>query len=338
MGGKKDAKKNGEVPPPPDPPPDGPPGTRRSVRTVQPAAAAGAASTSSQQNPLLAQLASLKDSISAMSERLQNPTDSDGDEEDDFISDMDLKTMFKFVVQQLSVSRETNLKLTETVQRLSTELAELKGDVDTLKQAAPAPAAAVTQSLNELKNDVTNLSAAITPLTGAVAKHQEMHEEIEFQRRELNVIVTGLTESNDANHDSSSVTTLLAQLECGDISVVRSKRLGKIDNEKPIEERRRPLVVQLQSAQDKWRMLKASPKLKEGEHFQRVFLKKDEPLHIRKEWSRLRSIVKSEKERPQNQGCTIRLDYKRKVVLKDDIVIAHWDLGARGPTVEPSHD
>ena len=62
-----------------------------------------------------------------------------------------------------------------------------------------------------------------------------------------------------------------------------------------------------------------------------MFLKKDEPAHIRKEWGRLRALAKKERERPQNQGCLIKLDYKQKAVLRDGEIIAKWDLGARGP-------
>ena len=131
---KAKKKQDDEVPSRESDPPDGPSGNRRSARSASQTVTFGArdirkdvprsthggsASTSStgQQNLMLTHLTSLRESIDKASQRLlQNPEDSDdSNEESDFISEFDLKTMFKLVMAQLGESRETNNKLKEKV-------------------------------------------------------------------------------------------------------------------------------------------------------------------------------------------------------------------------------
>ena len=50
-------------------------------------------------------------------------------------------------------------------------------------------------------------------------------------------------------------------------------------------------------------------------------MKKDVHRVIRQEWKRLGDVETTEKAKPVNQGCTIRLDYKRREVTCDGAMI-----------------
>ena len=55
-------------------------------------------------------------------------------------------------------------------------------------------------------------------------------------------------------------------------------------------------------------------------------LKKDQHPSIRNEWGRLHAVVREEKAKAENAGCTISLDPKKREVLKDGTVIDQWRM------------
>ena len=79
------------------------------------------------------------------------------------------------------------------------------------------------------------------------------------------------------------------------------------DQENPNEEngnrdttpRKRPLLVVLKSQQEKNTILKNASKLKNNEHYRPVYVKEDQMPHERKEWARLRAVLKAEKTHDQ---------------------------------------
>ena len=62
-----------------------------------------------------------------------------------------------------------------------------------------------------------------------------------------------------------------------------------------------------------------------GELFKKIYIKKDIHPSIRKEWERLRSVEKTEKDRPENVGCVVRLDTQERKVYRDNVVIDSWN-------------
>ena len=67
------------------------------------------------------------------------------------------------------------------------------------------------------------------------------------------------------------------------------------DGNRDTTSRKRPLLVVLKSQQEKNTILKNASKLKNNEHYRTVYVKKDQMPHERKEWARLRAVLKVEK-------------------------------------------
>ena len=58
-----------------------------------------------------------------------------------------------------------------------------------------------------------------------------------------------------------------------------------------------------------------------NEEYKTVYMKPDEPLCVQNEWKRLKDVLKKEKAAQTNVGCNIRIDYKKRELLRDDQVI-----------------
>lgn len=60
--------------------------------------------------------------------------------------------------------------------------------------------------------------------------------------------------------------------------------------------------------------------------FSKICVKKDIRPAVREEWKRLRTAETIEKERPENQGCTIRLDVPERNFYRSRMVIDKTEL------------
>ena len=58
----------------------------------------------------------------------------------------------------------------------------------------------------------------------------------------------------------------------------------------------------------------------------KVYIKKDQHPSVRKEWGRLHSVLKEEKAKAENVGCSITIDPRKREVLKDGVVIDQWKM------------
>ncbi|MPC45983.1 hypothetical protein E2C01_039689 [Portunus trituberculatus] len=73
------------------------------------------------------------------------------------------------------------------------------------------------------------------------------------------------------------------------------------------------------------RILEKAKQLKQdGREYEKIFIKKDAHLSIRKEWKRLHDAERSEKNQPENVGCVIHLDRKERKLYKHGVVKV-WD-------------
>ena len=98
----------------------------------------------------------------------------------------------------------------------------------------------------------------------------------------------------------------------------------------------RPLLVVTDSAESRKKILRGKAKLKahSGERFKTIYVKADEPIAVRKEWKRLRDVMRKEKNAPINQGTTIKIDYKKRELLRNGLVIDKFQspFQERGPS------
>ena len=91
-------------------------------------------------------------------------------------------------------------------------------------------------------------------------------------------------------------------------------------------ERRRPILVVVNSREDRDAALDKAKELKNNDTYKKIFIKKDSHPSVRAEWTRLHEVVKIEKVCRENIGCTISLDFKARKVYKDGVVIDQWNM------------
>ena len=181
---------------------------------------------------------------------------------------------------------------------------------------------ALQNQIKELRRDRDNMAETLS-------QHQRMLESIEADRRAANIIMTGVPEEQklgDAATDIEKVKLVLSTIGQQAVEVKSVERLGaqRQDRRTPTGDSRpyrRPIKVILKDADNRKAVLDNTNKLKNDDIFKFIYVKKDVHPIVRKELDRLRAVTKREKERPENQGKTVRYDYKERKVYVNDVVI-----------------
>lgn len=153
--------------------------------------------------------------------------------------------------------------------------------------------------------------------------HQKYLESQEAAKRASNIIMTGVSEQdmqigdNLYENDEDKVKRVLDEINQGTVEVRECTRLGV-----PKTTHARPLKVTLKNGQDRAAILANSNELKDkGEPLKNVYIKKDVHPMVRKEFARLRRVEKEEKQRPENEGRTVKYDPETRTVTVDGSVI-----------------
>ena len=176
----------------------------------------------------------------------------------------------------------------------------------------------VEKELAELKED----NAAMHQI---IRNQQRFLEGVDARERQCNAVVLGLKEDDSILGDTdeerlNTVLETIGPLENLD-SRIAMKRLG--------EGNRRPLLVTFKSKSDRDVVITNAKKLKdikEGDNaaaLKKVYIKRDQHPTWRKEYDRLRKVVKDEKLRAENAGTEVEIKYdaSRRVVTRDGLVI-----------------
>ena len=134
-----------------------------------------------------------------------------------------------------------------------------------------------------------------------------------IEKKEANLIVLGFPDEQlaleGAIDDAAKLAKVWEVLE-DDTEIRSHRRLGRYD---PGSTRNRPILVTVASRDARDKVLEKTAKLKvRSGAFEKIYVKKDVHSAIRNEWKRLRSAEATEKERPENQGCTIRFDVRER--------------------------
>ena len=236
---------------------------------------------------------------------------------------------------------------------LQDDLQSIKTCVNSLEEKSESVQGSLltkTTEIAELKSKLPenggNGNQQILDIQKIVDNHQRYLEKADSYRRENNVVVFGLQESQEEN-DSDKVKEILQSIGCQNVEPEKVKRLGKVVEEtaslpttEPVAEqststegahsennpqrrrpRHRPILVTLKSQTDRSDIIKNTHKLKRIESLKTVFIKKDQTPAERKEWARLRTVLTREKDRPENQGFTVKIDYRTRCVKAGDRVI-----------------
>ena len=205
--------------------------------------------------------------------------------------------------------------------------------------------AAGMEKMKVLQTKVDNMTSSYEETKTQNQEHEKIKDTLELQQsmvesldrktRESHIIITGVKEDQpleEAGTDEEKCKKILTTIGCteeGD-SVKSVLRLGKSDNKK------RPLLVVGKDVAWRNKIIDNTEKLKTaGVTYKEVFIKKDVHPAVRREWWRLHSTKEREEGRPENVGHKISIDYKRRVVLRDDVVIDKWsptnNFPSRGP-------
>ena len=205
--------------------------------------------------------------------------------------------------------------LNNSIQNLTTEIVGLKTSFSDYKDA-------MTKQVDEMKEQVIEMKEQLSKQNDIIAKQQLYLERIDRKERECNLIILGVPENSEALCGATNDTDKLKKVweTAGITCNIKSfKRIGNPD-------RRRPLLVVVDSRNERDIALEKAKGLKEIEGFKRIFIKKDSHPSVRAEWTRLHEVVRLEKARAENTGCTISLDFKARKVYKDGNVIDQWNM------------
>ena len=172
-----------------------------------------------------------------------------------------------------SVVRRETAPLRKQIEELNTTNKLLKEEIDALKTEKETVVATGTTGSNiNLKTELATLKEALkklAPIEEAVRNHQRYLDHDDARKQGMNLIIT-------------DVKDLGTQGE---------------ENENCI----RPFLVVTDSVTTK-KILNNKKKLKQdGEQYKSVYIKANEPIAVRKEWRRLKDVLKKEKEAPMNK-------------------------------------
>ena len=222
----------------------------------------------------------------------------------------ELKDTLKSILKEVQ-DKENNPHENNSETDIQTMLSEILQEVREIRRDKVKH----DEEMKEIRDDYAKLLQTVT-------QQQKFMEELDRKERSKNIVITGVSESKDleeAHTDVQKCERILEKIGVSGISYTH-KRIGK-----QIDHRDRPLLLECVSATEKENILANTSALKQaGPAYQKVFVKKDIHPAVRREWWRLKDAEKKEKEKPENVGCSIHLDTKQRVLLRDGNVIDRW--------------
>ena len=175
----------------------------------------------------------------------------------------------------------------------------------------------IEEKMEELKEENSKMHSMIM-------NQQRFLEGVDARERQCNAVFFGLPEAANGlgSTDAEKVKTVLDSIGSRDADkIVEMKRLGKEQARK-----KRPLLVRYESKAVKDAVMGKANLLKknEGEHKQilkEVFIKRDVHPAWRKEHGRLWTVVRKEKEKPENAEAEITYNVQQGIVTRNGLVI-----------------
>ncbi len=196
--------------------------------------------------------------------------------------------------------------------------------VDSLKNTITAQNTMVNKNYEELKAQVDKQAEII-------AKQQQYLEYLDRKEREGNIVILGVPEEQEslegAVTDGEKLDKIWTVVGVGGVAGVH-RRLGGGLNQASggARQRARPILLTLADKNQRATILTNANRLKTaGDNYRQIYIKKDVHPSVRKEWRRLREVEAAEKAKPENVGCSIRLDPRERKVYKDNTVIDTWN-------------
>lgn len=201
-------------------------------------------------------------------------------------------------------------------------LASIKALDDKMTHRFASLEASVVQLRDELaaeREKSRKLETTVDTLIDAVSSQQRYLERLDARDRARNLIMIGVPEDGTdflgASSDVNKVSAVLQKVKPGTDSITE-RRLGQARSDGTC----RPLLVTLDS-DDCRNAILSKCQAGGATNIPGVKLKKDQHPALRKEWRRMFTAEADEKNKPENAGCSIVFDRKKRVLLKDGEVI-----------------
>ena len=204
---------------------------------------------------------------------------------------------------------------------LSDKISSLSEELTGLKDYLTSPDSVINKRLTRMQTEIDKQAEII-------AKQQLFLEQLDKRERENHLIVLGVPEEAEGldgeTSDEGKLKKIWMQMGLT-YDAVSNKRLGRLE-ERQGNNRKRPILVVLASKHVRDDVLVNTNRLKNSSScYSRIFVKKDVHPSVRNEWKRLKEAERIEKERPENVGCAIRLDFKERKLYRDNVVIDKWN-------------
>ncbi|KAK8377055.1 hypothetical protein O3P69_013599 [Scylla paramamosain] len=146
--------------------------------------------------------------------------------------------------------------------------------------------------MKKLKQEVAHLSDGLEKAYKIIHNQQLFLEKLDSKERRCNLVMTGLLEDPDeiGETDKEKVVKVLEAASYPDAVQTENWEMKRLGREN--EHRKRPLLITVSS--------------------------------VRKEYARLRTREREEREKPVNVGANITYDRKDRVLLRDGVVIDRY--------------
>lgn len=205
----------------------------------------------------------------------------------------------------------------EQMNKIASNVSDVANDVAELKRMLVSPDGPIGKRFAEMQTQIDKQAQTIL-------QQQRFLEELDRRERETKIVVLGVPEEGellqDAEADEDKLQKVWSTIE-EPFRITSHRRLGRRQGT-----RKRPILVTVETKDIRDGVIAKARKLKDaGEQFGRIFIKRDEHPSVRNEWKRLKAAEATEKERPENVGCNIRLDMRERRLYKDGIVIDKWN-------------
>jgi hypothetical protein len=194
------------------------------------------------------------------------------------------------------------------------------------------PIAADLKSLKEenkkLKTEVTLLKAKekdngekIEKIEKVVREQQKTLARNDKDARAKRLILAGVPDGKvtidgvECEHDSEKIKVLMEAIDCGNIGIVNSFRIGKKDQ--GADERPRYILIEFSNAKDRNAVKKESAKLKDREDTKLFFFKADSTKQMREQYKRLYDAKKKIEEDDPHKDVKIE---KGKLIVDEHVI------------------
>ena len=225
-----------------------------------------------------------------------------------------LKETLKSAVSELQAYDDLNAEFEST----KTSAADEEGDILTGGVSGILRLILIELRAMRAERAIKQLRQDFNTLQGVITHQERFLERLDARDREKNFVITGLPEETEFGGASTDLGKCKKVCEIIGANVEMDVvRIGKA-----VPGRHRPILGRVKNRETRDAVLTNTKVLKEaGPLYKNIYVKKDVYPAVRREWKRLNDAEITEKNKPANQGCNVYLDFKKRVLLRDDVII-----------------